>query len=63
MKDLERLEGRDEYMVNENGNNLSGGQKARVNLARAYFSGSDICFFDEPLSAVDVEDSSSIRRK
>jgi ABC-type bacteriocin/lantibiotic exporter with double-glycine peptidase domain len=50
-------------MVNENGNNLSGGQKARVNLARAYASGSDICFFDEPLSAVDVEDSSSIRKK
>jgi ABC-type multidrug transport system fused ATPase/permease subunit len=50
-------------MVNENGNNLSGGQKARINIARACFNSSDICFFDEPLGSVDVEDSDSIRKK
>jgi ABC-type bacteriocin/lantibiotic exporter with double-glycine peptidase domain len=50
-------------MVNENGNNLSGGQKARINIARACFNSSNICFFDEPLGSVDVEDSDSIRKK
>lgn len=35
------------------GINLSGGQKQRISLARAVFSGADIYFLDDPLSAVD----------
>ena len=32
---------------------MSGGQKARISLARACFSKADICLLDDPLSAVD----------
>jgi ABC-type multidrug transport system fused ATPase/permease subunit len=32
---------------------LSGGQKARLSLARALYADSDIFLFDDPLSAVD----------
>ncbi|CDZ97117.1 Multidrug resistance-associated protein/mitoxantrone resistance protein, ABC superfamily [Phaffia rhodozyma] len=34
--------------IGEKGINLSGGQKARVCLARAVYSGNDINFFDDP---------------
>ena len=39
--------------VGERGSALSGGQKARINLARALFYEADIYLLDDPLSAVD----------
>ena len=32
---------------------MSGGQRARISLARAVYSDADIYLFDDPLSAVD----------
>ena len=40
-------------MVGEKGVVLSGGQKARVCLARALYADADVCLLDDPLSALD----------
>ena len=40
--------------IGEKGVNLSGGQKARISLARALYSDRDIYLLDDVLSAVDV---------
>ena len=39
--------------IGEMGINLSGGQKARVSLARAVYANSDIVLMDDPISALD----------
>jgi ATP-binding cassette, subfamily C (CFTR/MRP), member 2 len=43
-----------ETEIGEKGITLSGGQKARVSLARSLFSDKDILLLDDILSAVDV---------
>lgn len=43
----------DNTFVGERGVMLSGGQKARINLARAVYRDADIYLLDDPLSAVD----------
>ncbi len=40
--------------IGERGVNLSGGQKARVSMARAMYADTDFIIMDDPLSAVDV---------
>ncbi|KAJ7284355.1 multidrug resistance-associated ABC transporter [Mycena rebaudengoi] len=51
--DLEMLPNGEATEIGERGINLSGGQKARVSLARAAYSPSDVVLLDDPLSAVD----------
>jgi ATP-binding cassette subfamily C (CFTR/MRP) protein 4 len=42
-------------LIGERGINISGGQKARISLARAVYSDADIYLLDDPLSAVDPQ--------
>lgn len=51
--DLELLPNGDAETIGEKGVNLSGGQKARVNIARAIYHQASITAFDDPLAAVD----------
>lgn len=53
-KDFSLLPNGDQAVVGERGVSLSGGQKARVNLARALYVDADIYLLDDPLSAVDT---------
>ena len=53
-EDIDCYEEGDMTMIGERGVTLSGGQKARICLARAVYHEADIYLFDDPLSAVDV---------
>ncbi|KAG2156756.1 multidrug resistance-associated ABC transporter [Suillus bovinus] len=54
ISDLKILEDGDQSEIGERGVNLSGGQKARVSLARAVYSRASILLLDDVLSAVDA---------
>ncbi|XP_049425688.1 multidrug resistance-associated protein 4 [Epinephelus fuscoguttatus] len=54
-RDMELLPDGDLTLIGDRGATLSGGQKARVNLARAVYQDADIYLLDDPLSAVDAE--------
>mmetsp|Transcript_4473 Transcript_4473/g.6671 ORF Transcript_4473/g.6671 Transcript_4473/m.6671 type:complete len:275 (+) Transcript_4473:1526-2350(+) len=49
-----------ETVIGERGINISGGQKARISLARAIYSDADIYLLDDPLSAVDPKVANEI---
>ncbi|KAJ3131539.1 hypothetical protein HDU90_008206 [Geranomyces variabilis] len=53
LRDFETLEGGDMTEIGEKGVGLSGGQKARISLARAAYSEAAYVLLDDPLSAVD----------
>lgn len=58
--DLDILSDGDQTMIGERGCTLSGGQKARISLARALYSNADIYLLDDILSAVDAHVGSFI---
>ena len=46
--------------LQESGSNISGGQKARISIARALYEDADIYLLDNPLSALDSQISQKI---
>lgn len=53
-RDFDQLPYGDKTLVGERGVSLSGGQRARINLARAVYRRADVYLLDDPLSAVDT---------
>ena len=53
--DFELLQEGDLTSISDKGDNLSGGQKMRLSIARAVYSDADIYLFDDPLSALDAD--------
>jgi len=54
VEDLKAMPAGDQTEIGERGINLSGGQRARVSVARAIYSSKRVYLFDDPLSAVDA---------
>ncbi|EPE09733.1 abc transporter [Ophiostoma piceae UAMH 11346] len=52
--DLDMLPAGDSTEIGERGITISGGQKQRLNIARAIYFDADIVIMDDPLSAVDA---------
>ncbi|EDW33917.1 GL21974 [Drosophila persimilis] len=52
--DFQQLSNGDKTVVGERGASLSGGQRARISLARAVYKPASIYLLDDPLSAVDA---------
>lgn len=54
-EDIKQLVNGLDTEIGERGVNISGGQRARISLARACYSEADIYLLDDPLSAVDAK--------
>jgi ABC-type multidrug transport system fused ATPase/permease subunit len=63
LPDLANFEHGDLSPIGENGIGLSGGQKARVALARAVYSQARILLLDDPISALDFNTAEQIVSK
>ena len=59
-KDFENFNKGDLTYINLSGNNISGGQKGRISLARCLYKNADLYLLDDPLANVDTEVSNNI---
>ncbi|CAD5125739.1 DgyrCDS13948 [Dimorphilus gyrociliatus] len=61
--DISNLTDGDATLVGERGLMLSGGQKARINLARSLYKEADVYILDDPLSALDARVCQQVYQK
>ena len=59
-RDMENFDKKDETIINSSTSNLSGGQKARIALARCLYKDADLYLFDDPFSSIDNSVSQAI---
>jgi len=58
--DFDQLPAGDQTIAGENGTSLSGGQRARVSLARALYSKASVLLLDDIFSALDAKTAAGI---
>ncbi|CAG9332314.1 unnamed protein product [Blepharisma stoltei] len=63
VQDINSLPDKDLTEIGGKGINLSGGQKARICLARAVYADKEVYLLDDPLSSVDSDVAESIMNK
>ena len=57
---ISRLPQKEDTILNEAASNISGGEKQRICIARAFFSDNDMIIMDEPFSSIDKQNSDEI---
>ncbi|MBO4245720.1 MAG: ABC transporter ATP-binding protein [Bacilli bacterium] len=59
---VKKLEGQETYEIAQGGNNVSGGQKQRLSIARAIARKPEIFIFDDSFSALDYKTDYELRK-
>ena len=60
LPDFESFPKKDENEISSSGGNLSGGQRARVSLARCLYKDADLYLLDDPLASIDAKVGNNI---